>query len=161
MGLPQPGKYFIHCQSDPTHRTLDLPSQYAHKDAGLVHAIASNRSEYQKWMIEPVPGEPDLFTIRSSLAGGRYLEPDRGTTARALKPGEDRNAAGLLLCFFTRAQTPYQMWRFEEVEEPGVYYIANVGSGKYLDLRAEDPSHIQQLEKKDAPNQRWILRPAG
>jgi len=150
----KPGKYFIACELNPVHRVLDLPSQEAHRESGLVQVITGNRSEYQKWLIEAVPGETELFTIRSILLGGKFVEPVRPS-------GGDRAADEILLGFYPGTDSPFQMWRFEPVPSGKAFSIRNEGSGKYWDLREQDPSHIQQLYKKDMPHQRWILQPAG
>src|SRR5436305_13141786 len=63
-GMPEPAKYFIACELNALHRVLDLPSQYAHLEGGLVQAITGNGSEYQKWVVELVSEQSELFTIR-------------------------------------------------------------------------------------------------
>jgi hypothetical protein len=155
VGDLRPGKYFIACELNPLHRVLDLPSQYAHQESGLVQLITGNGSEYQKWLIEPVE---DWFTIRANVIGGKFIEP--------LRPagGADRCADELLLGFYPRAgihMSEFQHWRFERTDRDRTFYIVNEGTGKYWDLREQDPSHIQQLFRKDMPHQRWILQPAG
>jgi hypothetical protein len=153
----RPGKYFIACELNPTHRVLDLPSQDAHRERGLVQLISRNGSEYQKWLVEEVPGHSELFTVRSSLLGQKFIEP-----AREYRVGmEGRNSDELLLWFYPRAESIFQWWRFEPAERPNSFYIRNEGSQKYWDLREQDPSHIQQLFKKDIAHQRWIIEKAG
>jgi hypothetical protein len=148
MAELRPGKYFIACELNPLHRALDLPSQCAHQEHGLVQLITANSSEYQKWLIEQV--DPGLFTIRSNLLGGKFIEP-------LCSPNRDED--GILLGFYPRLDSPYQHWRLEPISE-NTFYIRNEATGKYWDLREQDPSHIQQLFKKDIAHQRWILRPA-
>jgi hypothetical protein len=153
MAELRPGKYFIACEVNPLYRVLDLPSQSAHLENGLVQAITGNRSEYQKWLISPVPGEEELFTICSNVVRGRFIEPVRSEP--------DRAADGILLGFYPRTESPFQYWRFEPASDPRAFYIRNEGSGKYWDLREQDPSHIQQLFRKDLPHQRWIIQSVG
>jgi hypothetical protein len=153
MSELRPGKYFIACELNPFHRVLDLPSQYAHLEGGLVQAITGNSSEYQKWLIEPVAGSPEFFTIRSNMMVARFVEPLR-------IPGE-RSRDEILLGFYAQTDSPFQHWRFEPAHRENTFYILNAGSGKYWDLREQDPSHIQQLFKKDMPHQHWILQTAG
>ena len=149
MAEPRPGKYFIACELNPIHRVLDLPSQCAHHESGLVQLITGNGSEYQKWLIEE--SEPGLFTIRSNLLGGKLIEP-----LRSANRAED----GILLGFYARTDSAFQHWRFEPTSAEKTFYIRNEATGKYWDLREQDPSHIQQLFKKDIAHQRWILTPA-
>jgi len=153
MSELRPGKYFIACELNPLRRVLDLPSQYAHLEGGLVQAITGNGSEYQKWLIEPVPGRPDFFTIRSNMIGARFVEP--------LRSSGERSRDEILLGFYAQTDSPFQHWRFEPTDRENTFYIFNDGSGKYWDLREQDPSHIQQLFKKDMPHQHWIFQPAG
>ncbi len=147
MAELRPGKYFIACELNPQHRALDLPSQYAHQQAGLVQLITANGSEYQKWLMEEI--DPGLFTIRSNLLGGKFIEP--------LRSG-NRDDDGILLGFYPRTDSPYQHWRFEPTSLENLFYIRNEATGKYWDLREQDPSHIQQLFKKEIAHQRWIFR---
>ncbi len=151
MAELRPGKYFIACELNTTHRVLDLPSQHAHQEGGLVQAITRNGSEYQKWQIELVKGEAELYRIRSNLISSRFIEPLRRRSA------EERSQDGVLLAFYSRTESEYQQWRVEETETSGKFYIRNEGSGKYWDLREQDPSHIQQLYKKDIAHQRWVF----
>jgi hypothetical protein len=149
MGELRPGKYLIACELNPLHRALDLPSQCAHHESGLVQLITGNGSEYQKWLIEQI--DPGLFTIRSNLLGGKFIEP-----LRSLNRDED----GILLAFYPRADSPFQHWHLEPISTENTFYIRNEATGKYWDLREQDPSHIQQLFKKDIAHQRWIFQPA-
>ena len=150
MAELRPGKYFIACKLNPQHRVLDLPSQCAHRESGLVQLITGNSSEYQKWLIEEI--EPSLFTIRSNLLGGKFIEPLRSP---------NREEDGILLGFYPRTDSSFQHWLFEFTSTQGTFYIRNEGTGKYWDLRDQDPSHIQQLFKKDIAYQRWILQPCS
>src|SRR5262245_58194521 len=137
MAELRPGKYFIACELNPHHRVLDLPSQCAHHESGLIQLITGNGSEYQKWLVEEI--EPGLLTIRSNLLGGKFIEPVRCPR---------REDDGVLLGFYPRTDSPFQHWRFESASSENTFYIRNEATGKYWDLREQDPSHIQQLFKK-------------
>ncbi len=43
----------------------------------------------------------------------------------------------------------------------GAYYLVNIGSSKYLDVRLEDTTKLQQWERAGGANQKWILEWAG
>ena len=144
------GHYLLICSAGEGW-AMDLPSQHAHDPEGDVRLSKANGSDFQIWHIFPSPNVPGTFKIASVIGDDKYLQPEKG----------DLDRDGREIHFYPKSDSGYQSWWFEK-QPSGRYRIKNVGSGMYLDERAQDMSKVQQHPNPDPSitNELWTLQPA-
>ncbi|MEU4805115.1 RICIN domain-containing protein [Actinosynnema sp. NPDC023587] len=105
----------------------------------------------QHWRLTPVPAARHTVVVHNVATG----------TVLSVVGGADHNGAAVVLDD-PRAAQRHQQWRLVPLRS-GEHALANVGSGKYLDLWDADTGHEPRLAQHDfwhGPQQRWSLRPA-
>ena len=142
-----PGKYRFGSVFNP-ERAIDTSSERLHKPEGPLQLYNTNSTMYQRFLVSPVPSQPDAYTIRSVI------------TAKFWGVAENADEAGAEIRFQERTDGPYQTWVFEPQGPDEVYRIRNAGSGLYLSLANDAPgAHLVQSPAADDPRSLFQLLP--
>ncbi|MEV0675833.1 RICIN domain-containing protein [Actinosynnema sp. NPDC050436] len=105
----------------------------------------------QHWCLEPVPAARHTVVVKNTATG----------MLLSVAGAAGHNGAEVVLASPQEPQR-HQHWRLVPLRA-GEHALANLASGKYLDLWNADTDHEPRLAQHDfwhGPQQRWSLRPA-